>query len=67
MALRDLRLEHHLSQWDLAKFVGCSDGTISRIELGRVYPSMDLAIRLAKFFDTSLEEIVGWNREKDAS
>lgn len=58
-----LREDHKLSQMALGKFVGCSDGTISKIENGRMYPSMDLAIKLANFFDVTIDELVGRKNE----
>ncbi len=59
LTLMNLRNEHGLSQMALGKFVGCSDGTISKIELGKIYPSMELAIKLANFFDVTIDELVG--------
>jgi DNA-binding XRE family transcriptional regulator len=41
------------------KFIGVTDGTISKLENGRNYPSMELAIKLADFFDVSLDELIG--------
>lgn len=66
--LISLRQSHKLSQMSLGKFVGCSDGTISKIENGRIYPSMELAIKLADFFDITIDELIerrnlnDWNR-----
>ncbi|MFT8825094.1 MAG: helix-turn-helix transcriptional regulator [Liquorilactobacillus mali] len=63
-ALINLRNEHKLSQRELGVFVGCSDGTISKIELGKIYPSMELAIKLANFFDITIDELVGRKNEQ---
>jgi putative transcriptional regulator len=46
-----------LSQADLAKAMDVSRQTINSIETGRYLPSLPLAIALARFFDSSVEEI----------
>jgi DNA-binding XRE family transcriptional regulator len=57
--IKQLRNRHRISQTDLGKFIGVTDGTISKLENGRNYPSMELAIKLADFFDVSLDELIG--------
>ncbi|MFT9268407.1 MAG: helix-turn-helix transcriptional regulator [Liquorilactobacillus nagelii] len=57
--VKQLRNRHRISQADLGKFIGVTDGTISKLENGRNYPSMELAIKLADFFDVSLDELIG--------
>ncbi|MCI1699445.1 helix-turn-helix transcriptional regulator [Liquorilactobacillus nagelii] len=57
--VKQLRSRHRISQADLGKFIGVTDGTISKLENGRNYPSMELAIKLADFFDVSLDELIG--------
>jgi putative transcriptional regulator len=46
-----------LSQADLAVAMGVSRPTINSIETGRYLPSLPLAFALARFFDSSIEEI----------
>jgi len=53
--LRRTRLE--LSQGALAGALGVSRQTINAIETGRYLPSLPLAIGLARFFDTTVEEL----------
>ena len=55
--VRRLRLEEGLSQGELAAAVGVSRQTINSIEQERYTPSLPLAIALARFFDSSVEEI----------
>jgi DNA-binding XRE family transcriptional regulator len=57
--VKQLRNRHRISQADLGKFIGVTDGTISKLENNRNYPSMELAIKLADFFDVSLDELIG--------
>jgi putative transcriptional regulator len=56
--LRKLRFfADELSQEDLANRVGVSRQTIYAIEKGKFNPSVKLALRIAKFFQKSLEEV----------
>ncbi len=56
-AVRQRRTGSGLSQADLAKAMDVSRQTINSIETGRYLPSLPLAIALARFFDSSVEEI----------
>jgi putative transcriptional regulator len=55
--VRERRAGHGLSQGDLGKVLGVSRQTINAIETGRYLPSLPLAIALARYFDTTVEEI----------
>jgi putative transcriptional regulator len=55
--LRDRRGELGLSQGDLAKAVQVSRQTINSIETGRYVPSLPLALALARYFETTIEEL----------
>jgi len=55
--VRRLRAARELSQSALATALGVSRQTINAIETGRYLPSLPLAIGLARFFDTSVEEL----------
>jgi len=56
--LRKLRFfADELSQEVLANRVGVSRQTIHAIEKGKFNPSVKLALRLARFFQKSLEEV----------
>ncbi len=55
--MRERRTDAGLSQADLAKAMDVSRQTINSIETGRYLPSLPLAIALARFFDSSVEEI----------
>ena len=55
--VRALRTERNLSQEDLARVVGVSRQTINSIEKERYSPSLPLAITLARFFETTVEEV----------
>lgn len=55
--VRERRAQKGLSQGDLGKALGVSRQTINAIETGRYLPSLPLAIAMAHYFDTNVEEI----------
>jgi putative transcriptional regulator len=55
--LRDIRGKANLSQADLADKLGVSRQTINAIETERYSPSLELAIHIARFFNTTVEEV----------
>jgi len=52
-----LRAERGLSQGTLAAALGVSRQTVNSIEVGRHAPSLALAIRIARHFGYSVEEV----------
>lgn len=55
--LKQIRTEHNLLQEDLAIAIGSCGRTIGRIERGERNASLELALRLAKYLDLSVEEL----------
>ncbi|HEY8451876.1 MAG: helix-turn-helix transcriptional regulator [Micromonosporaceae bacterium] len=55
--VRQLRESRGLSQRRLAELLGVSRQTINSIETGRYDPSLPLAIAIARFFGSTVEEI----------
>ena len=55
--VRRLRAARELSQAALAQAMGVSRQTINAIETGRYLPSLPLAIGLARFFETTVEDL----------
>jgi putative transcriptional regulator len=55
--VKELRAARGLSQGQLAEAVGVSRQTINSIEKERYTPSLPLAIALARYFDSSVEEV----------
>jgi putative transcriptional regulator len=55
--VRDLRTEKGLSQGDLAAAVDVSRQTINSIENERYTPSLPLALALARYFGSTVEEM----------
>ena len=56
-ALRELRARESLSQAELAKAMQVSRQTINAIETERYTPSLPLALALARFFKSTVEEV----------
>lgn len=55
--IRELRKEAHLRQEDLAKQLHVSRQTIIAIENDKYDPSLPLAMRTARLFHTTVEDI----------
>ena len=63
--VRELRSERGLSQGQLAAAMSVSRQTINSIEQERYTPSLPLALALARYFDTSVEEMFDGNHAGD--
>ena len=55
--IRVLRAVKGLTQEYLAQALGVSRQTINAIEKGKYNPSLDLAFKMAAYFETTIEEI----------
>lgn len=53
----DLRAERSWTQADLAQRIGVSRQSINAIETGKFDPSLPVALRLAKLFELTIEDI----------
>lgn len=56
-SIRELRQAAGLSQAALAEELGVSRQTVNSIETGRYDPSLPLAITIARYFSSTVEEI----------
>ncbi len=56
-----LRTERNYSRQDLADAVGVNFQTIGYLERGDYNASLELALKLARFFDLPLEEVFSLN------
>lgn len=55
--VRQLRTALGLSQSDLGQALSVSRQTVNAIETGRYLPSLPLALRLARYFSTTVEQL----------
>ena len=58
-----IRKERGIRQEEFAKSMGVSRQTISSLENGRYNPSIMLAYKIAKYFETSIEDIFIFEEE----
>jgi putative transcriptional regulator len=56
-SVRERRTARGLSQGQLAAALAVSRQTINSIETGRYVPSLPLALALARYFETTVEEM----------
>lgn len=57
--LNDLLVSHGMTQRELAKEVGISNVTISRIVKGQKNVTLNVLIAIADFFDITIDWLVG--------
>ena len=57
--LTELMTEKQVSQSQLARDIGLDQTTISKTLLGKNTPSIETAIKLAKYFDITVGQLVG--------
>lgn len=57
IAVREVRKKAGMTQEDLARAMGVSRQTIISIERGRYIPSLPLALKLARFFGCSTDDM----------
>lgn len=63
--LEILRAQKGWTQQDLAERVGVSRQTIISLERGRYNPSIQLAFRLARQFEVTIEDIFIYSEEEE--
>ena len=62
--LEELRKQRGIRQEELAEILEVSRQTIGSLENGRYNPSIILAIKIARYFDKSVEEIFIYEEEQ---
>lgn len=63
--LETLRAQKGWTQQDLAERVGVSRQTIISLERGRYNPSIQLAFRLARQFEVTIEDVFIYSEEEE--
>lgn len=61
--LKEYRAKINVNQTEMGVLVGVSRQTISQIERGDYSPSVTLALKIAKVFDASVEDIFSYEEE----
>lgn len=59
LKIRSIREDNDLTQEQIAKILDCSQQTYSRYETGEIRIDIGQLIKLAKFYNTSIDYLVG--------
>ena len=66
--IRTLRFHHdEMTQQELADKVGVTRQTIIAMEKGKYSPSLELAFRIARVFESPLEEVFSYEPDDESS
>ena len=65
--IRKLRKLRHLSQVELAECMHVSKQCVSNWENDNILPSVEMLMRIAKFFDVSTDALLGLENSKTVS
>ena len=63
--IRSLRLENNLTQKELANYLNVKQNTYSQYEIGILNYPLDILIKLAIYYDTSIDYLVGLTDNPD--
>ena len=63
--IRDLREDNDLKQKDLALYLSVDQSTYSDYENGRINIPLDMLIKIADYYNVSLDYIAGRSNNKD--
>ena len=55
--IEEIRKQKGIRQEDFARALGVSRQTISSLETGRYNPSIQLAYKIARYFDLTIEDV----------
>lgn len=64
LRIKDIREDNDLMQKDIAKILNISQTNYSKYELGKINIPINTLIKLAIFFDTSIDYLLGLTNEK---
>lgn len=59
MKLKELREEYGISQKEIANYLNIKQNTYSQYETGKRQLPIDVLVKLAKFYNTTTDYIVG--------
>lgn len=63
--LKEYRAKINVNQQEMGALVGVSRQTISQIERGDYSPSVTLALKIARVFDSKVEDIFEYQEDQD--
>lgn len=62
--LTELRKARHLTQTELAKILNVARNTISQWETGKRNPDLDTVVKIANYFDVTVDFLIGGNDKR---
>ena len=62
--VRELRKEKGLTQKALSESVSCTERSIRYYEAGERRPDLDILIKMAQYFDVSLDYLAGLSEDR---
>lgn len=62
--IQELRENHNMNQTDVARILNIAQRTYSDYELGRIRIPLDVMIRLAQYYDVSMDYICGCSNKR---
>lgn len=65
LRIRDLREDSDLKQWQIAKYLMCDQSLYSKYERGERDLPLAAAVKLAQFYGTSVDYLVGLTDRKE--
>ena len=65
--LNELREEKQLKQSDLAKMLNISSSSVGMYERNQIEPDDELKLKIANFFDVSVDYLMGKTNKRNAS
>ena len=63
--IKEIRESRKIQQNDMAKALNVSRQTMTAIEKMKYNPSLELALKIAEYFNLSIEEIFMLNKKKE--
>ncbi|TGE35250.1 XRE family transcriptional regulator [Desulfosporosinus fructosivorans] len=64
LKIRDVREDHDLTQQQVAEYLMCDQSLYSKYERGERDVPLNIMIKLAQFYKTSLDYLVGFTENK---
>lgn len=61
--IRNLREDHDITQVEMAKYLNIKQTTYSKYELGKINIPIEMLIKIADYYDVSLDYLVGRKRK----
>ena len=65
LRIRELREDHDIKQVTLAKYLGVGQATYSDYENGKINIPIEVLIKLANFYQVSLDYLVGRSKRRE--